>query len=111
MSSSTRREKAARAARTRGEWPTSTPITGMMLIGFVCATHWPVRTCLLLAYGHANRISRNAGLLCMAIAVGRVIGTPGLGLSNQAKGLPVCLATAGTLAALSWMATHRLGNV
>jgi hypothetical protein len=44
----------------------------------------------------------------MANAAGRLIGTLLSGLSFQLGGLPLCLATAGVMAALSWRAAQRL---
>jgi hypothetical protein len=44
----------------------------------------------------------------MANAAGRLLGTLLSGLSYQLGGLPLCLGTAGVMAALSWIAVRRL---
>ena len=44
----------------------------------------------------------------MANAAGRLLGTLLSGLSYQFGGLPLCLATAGGMALLAWLATRRL---
>ncbi len=44
----------------------------------------------------------------MSNAAGRLLGTLLSGVSYQLGGLPLCLATAGIMAALSWRAARRL---
>ena len=50
----------------------------------------------------------DVGFYYMANAAGRLIGTLLSGLSYQFGGLPLCLATAGVMAALAWAATRRI---
>jgi MFS family permease len=90
---------------------TVTLVLGLLLFGFVFAVNSSVHSYLILAFGSADRITRDVGFYYMANAAGRLLGTLLSGLSFQIGGLPLCLATAGVMAALSWLAARRLGTV
>jgi hypothetical protein len=92
-------------------WLTATILTGLLLFGFVFAVNSSVHSYLILAFGDAGRITRDVGFYYMANAAGRLIGTMLSGLSYQIGGLPLCLATAGAMAAASWWAARRLARV
>ncbi|MCX7287132.1 MAG: organoarsenical effux MFS transporter ArsJ [Rhodobacterales bacterium] len=83
-------------------------VAGLMLFGFVFAINSAVHSYLILAYGSAERITRDVGFYYMANAAGRLIGTLLSGVSYQVGGLPLCLATAGLMALGSWLAARRL---
>jgi hypothetical protein len=89
-------------------WLTGALVTGLMLFGFVFALNSSVHSYLILAFGDAGRITRDVGFYYMANAAGRLIGTLLSGISFQIGGLPLCLATAGLMAAASWRAAQRL---
>jgi hypothetical protein len=95
------------AGETAG-WLTATLAAGLMVFGFVFAINSSVHSYLILAFGAADRITRDVGFYYMANAAGRLIGTLLSGLSYQAGGLPLCLATAGVMALGSWLAVRRL---
>ncbi|MBL9058946.1 MAG: organoarsenical effux MFS transporter ArsJ [Mangrovicoccus sp.] len=101
---------AAAAALAGGPspWLTGTLVVGLLLFGFVFAVNSSVHSYLILAFGSAERITRDVGFYYMANAAGRLIGTLLSGLSFQAGGLPLCLATAGAMALASWLAARRL---
>ena len=99
---------AAWAAGDPAGWLTATLIGGLLLFGFVFAVNSSVHSYLILAFGSAERITRDVGFYYMANAAGRLIGTLLSGLSYQAGGLPLCLATAGAMALASWLAARRL---
>ena len=99
---------AAWAANAPAHWLTATLILGLLLFGFVFAVNSAVHSYLILAFGDASRISRDVGFYYMSNAAGRLLGTVLSGLSYQTGGLPLCLATAGLMAALAWLATRRL---
>jgi MFS family permease len=99
---------AAWAAAGPALWLTATLIGGLLLFGFVFAINSSVHSYLILAYGSAERITRDVGFYYMANAAGRLIGTLLSGLSYQIGGLPLCLATAGVMALASWLAARRL---
>ena len=83
-------------------------LAGLLLFGFVFALNSSVHSYLILAFGAEGRITRDVGFYYMANAAGRLIGTLLSGLSYQAGGLALCLATAGAMAAASWIAARRL---
>ncbi|MCA3509900.1 MAG: organoarsenical effux MFS transporter ArsJ [Rhodobacter sp.] len=85
-------------------------VPGLLLFGFVFAVNSSVHSYLILAFGSADRITRDVGFYYMANAAGRLLGTLLSGLSFQAGGLPLCLATAGVMAALSWLSARRLAG-
>ena len=99
---------AAWAASDPAPWLTATLIGGLLLFGFVFAINSSVHSYLILAFGSAERITRDVGFYYMANAVGRLIGTLLSGLSYQIGGLPLCLATAGLMALASWLSARRL---
>ena len=99
---------AALLAGGPAPWLTATLIGGLMVFGFVFAINSSVHSYLILAFGSAERITRDVGFYYMANAAGRLVGTLLSGLSYQAGGLPLCLATAGVMAAASWFAARRL---
>jgi MFS family permease len=91
-------------------WLTVVLIGGLLVFGFVFAINSSVHSYLILAFGDADRITRDVGFYYMANAAGRLVGTLLSGVSYQFGGLPMCLATAGVMAALSWGAALRLGR-
>jgi MFS family permease len=98
----------ALAAGGPAPWLTATLIAGLLLFGFVFAVNSSLHSYLILAYGAAERITRDVGFYYMANAAGRLMGTLLSGVSYQVGGLPLCLATAGGMAAASWLAARRL---
>jgi hypothetical protein len=92
-------------------WLTVTLVAGLLAFGFVFAVNSSVHSYLILAYGTADRITRDVGFYYMANAAGRLIGTLLSGVSYQLGGLPACLVTAGAMALLSWLAARRLRDV
>ncbi len=102
---------AAWAAGGPSAWLTATLISGLLAFGFVFAVNSSIHSYLILAFGSAERITRDVGFYYMANAAGRLIGTLLSGLSYQVCGLPLCLATAGIMALASWLAARRLSAV
>jgi MFS family permease len=89
-------------------WLTAVLVAGLLLFGFVFAVNSSVHSYLILAFGQAERITRDVGFYYMANAAGRLVGTLLSGLSYQFGGLSLCLATAGAMALASWIAARRL---
>ena len=102
---------AAWVADGPAPWLTVTLVAGLLLFGFVFAVNSSVHSYLILAFGSAERITRDVGFYYMANAAGRLIGTLLSGLSFQIGGLSLCLASAGLMALGSWLAARRLGAV
>lgn len=99
---------AAWVAEGPAPWLTATLIGGLLLFGFVFAVNSSVHSYLILAFGSAERITRDVGFYYMANAAGRLLGTLLSGVSYQFGGLSLCLATAGVMAFASWVASRRL---
>jgi hypothetical protein len=90
-------------------WLSVVLVGGLVVFGFVFAVNSSIHSYLILAFADPGRISRDVGFYYMANAAGRLMGTLLSGLSFQLGGLPLCLATAGVMAGLSWWAARRLG--
>jgi hypothetical protein len=101
---------AALLAGEPSDWLTATLIVGLLVFGFVFAINSSLHSYLILAFGSADRITRDVGFYYMANAAGRLIGTALSGVSFQVGGLPLCLASAGLMALASWLAARRLRN-
>lgn len=80
---------------------------GLLLFGFVFAVNSSLHSYLILAFTSAERVTMDVGFYYMSNAAGRLLGTLLSGLSYQLGGLPLCLATAGALAGLSWLSLGR----
>ena len=91
-------------------WLSATLVAGLLLFGFVFAINSAVHSYLILAFGAAERITRDVGFYYMANASGRLVGTALSGVSYQLGGLSLCLATAGVMALASWRAARRLSE-
>ncbi len=89
-------------------WLTLTLVAGLLLFGFVFAVNSSVHSYLILAFSGAERVTMDVGFYYMANAAGRLLGTLLSGLSYQIGGLPLCLATAGVMAGLSYLSMQRL---
>lgn len=87
---------------------TLTLILGLLVFGFVFAVNSSLHSYLILAFTSAERVTMDVGFYYMSNAAGRLLGTLLSGLSYQLGGLPLCLATAGSLAAFSWLAAGQL---
>ena len=89
-------------------WLTATLVAGLLLFGFVFAVNSSVHSYLILAFSKAERVTMDVGFYYMSNAAGRLLGTLLSGLSYQMGGLPLCLATAGVMAGLSFLIVRRL---
>ena len=89
---------------------TATLVAGLLVFGFVFAINSSVHSYLILAFGSADRITRDVGFYYMANAAGRLVGTLLSGVSYQIGGLPLCLVTAGIMALASWRVASGLGR-
>jgi len=98
----------AYVAGAPAQWLSLSIVAGLLLFGFVFAINSAVHSYLILAFTSAERVTRDVGFYYMSNAAGRLIGTLLSGISYQFGGLPLCLATAGLMAAGSWVAVRRL---
>lgn len=96
------------AAGAPALWLSLTIVAGLLVFGYIFAVNSSVHSYLILAFSKDERVSQDVGFYYMANAAGRLLGTLLSGVSYQFGGLPLCLATAGVLAALNWLAARRL---
>jgi hypothetical protein len=101
---------AAWAAGAPALWLSLTIVAGLLVFGFVFAINSSVHSYLILAFSKDDRVSQDVGFYYMANAAGRLMGTLLSGVSYQFGGLPLCLATAGLMAALNWLSARRLAK-
>lgn len=85
-------------------------VAGLMLFGYVFAVNSSIHSYLILAFASTGRVTMDVGFYYMSNAAGRLLGTLLSGASYQLGGLALCLATAGAMAAASWIAMRRLAN-
>ena len=95
-------------AAPQAPWLTAALVFGLLAFGFVFAINSSVHSYLILAFTSAERVTMDVGFYYMANAAGRLIGTMLSGISYQAGGLPLCLATAALMAGGSWLAVRKL---
>jgi len=91
-------------------WLTAVLIAGLLVFGTVFAVNSSLHSFLILAFSHDSRVTMDVGFYYMSNAGGRLAGTLLSGLSYQIGGLPACLATAGAMAALSWLMAGRIAS-
>ena len=85
-------------------------IAGLLLFGGLFALNSALHSYLILAFTSAERVTMDVGFYYMANAAGRLIGTLMSGLSYQIGGLPLCLACAAAMIALSWLSIGKLSQ-
>ncbi len=90
------------------DWLTATLVAGLLLFGAIFAINSSLHSYLILAFAQDARVTMDVGFYYMANAAGRLIGTLLSGLTYQIGGLPLCLATAAAMVALSWVGATRL---
>ncbi|MEM9146472.1 MAG: organoarsenical effux MFS transporter ArsJ [Pseudomonadota bacterium] len=91
-------------------WLTAVLVIGLLVFGGVFAVNSALHSYLILAFTSAGRVTMDVGFYYMANAVGRLLGTLLSGLSYQIGGVALCLATAASLAGLSWLAAIWLAR-
>ena len=100
----------AYVAGTPAPWLSLSIVAGLLLFGYVFAVNSSVHSYLILAFTNEDRVTRDIGFYYMSNAAGRLLGTLLSGVSYQIGGLPSCLATAGLMAAASWVSVRRLAE-
>lgn len=99
---------AALAAPEPQSWLTVTLVTGLLAFGALFAVNSSLHSYLILAFSNSERVTMDVGFYYMANAGGRLLGTLLSGLTYQLGGLPMVLATATVMIALSVLAATRL---
>jgi hypothetical protein len=95
-------------AGTPAPWLTVALVVGLLMFGAVFAVNSSLHSYLILHFTGAARVTMDVGFYYMANAAGRLLGTLLSGLTYQAGGLPLCLATAAAMVALSRIGAGRL---
>ena len=99
---------AAYVAGAPALWLTLFVVLGLLLFGGLFALNSALHSYLILAFTDEKRVTMDVGFYYMANAAGRLIGTVLSGLTFQIGGLPLCLATAAIMIALSWVSIRKL---
>ena len=99
---------AAYVAGAPALWLTLFVVLGLLLFGGLFALNSALHSYLILAFTDEKRVTMDVGFYYMANAAGRLIGTVLSGLTFQIGGLPLCLATAAIMIALSWASIRKL---
>ncbi|MGJ8586233.1 MAG: organoarsenical effux MFS transporter ArsJ [Marinosulfonomonas sp.] len=89
-------------------WLTAVLVIGLLVFGALFAVNSSLHSYLILAFTHETRVTMDVGFYYMANAAGRLLGTVLSGLSYQAGGLPLCLATAAAMLAVSYFGASQL---
>ncbi|WP_316013102.1 organoarsenical effux MFS transporter ArsJ [Roseobacter sp. HKCCA0434] len=99
------------AALASGEpaiWLTVTLVAGLLIFGAIFALNSALHSYLILAFTRTDRVTMDVGFYYMANAAGRLIGTVLSGVTYQAGGLSLMLATATIMLVASAMFARRL---
>ena len=99
---------AALLANGPQHWLTLGLVLGLLLFGALFAINSSLHSFLILLFTKAERVTRDVGFYYMANAAGRLIGTLASGLTYHIGGLPLMLAIAAGMVALSAMAVSFL---
>jgi hypothetical protein len=99
---------AALLANGPQHWLTLGLVLGLLLFGALFAINSSLHSFLILMFTKAERVTRDVGFYYMANAAGRLIGTLASGLTYHIGGLPLMLAIAAGMVALSAMAVSFL---
>lgn len=83
-------------------------ILGLLAFGAVFAVNSALHSFLILSFSTEERVTRDVGFYYMANAAGRLAGTLLSGLTFQAGGLALALATAAAMLAASALCAARL---
>ncbi|MEM9250645.1 MAG: MFS transporter, partial [Pseudomonadota bacterium] len=89
-------------------WLTGALVVGLLAFGAIFALNSALHSYLILAFTKDERVTMDVGFYYMANAGGRLLGTLLSGLTYQAGGLPLMLATATLFVGLSALAAGRL---
>lgn len=89
-------------------WLTVSLIIGLLVFGAIFAVNSALHSYLILAFTEDSRVTMDVGFYYMANAAGRLLGTVLSGASYQLGGLPLCLATAALMVAISAVGARQL---
>ncbi len=82
-------------------WLTVMLVVGLLVFGAIFAVNSSLHSYLILSFSKAERVTMDVGFYYMANAAGRLLGTVLSGLTYQIGGLPLLLAAAAGMVAIS----------
>ena len=83
-------------------------VIGLLVFAVLFAINSSLHSYLILSFTNTKRVSRDVGFYYMSNALGRLFGTILSGITYQASGLWLCLATAGFMLLISGIGAKNL---
>ena len=83
-------------------------VIGLLVFAVLFAINSSLHSYLLLSFTNTKRVSRDVGFYYMSNALGRLFGTILSGITYQASGLWLCLATSGFMLLISGIGAKNL---
>ncbi len=83
-------------------------VTGLLVFAVLFAINSSLHSYLILSFTNTERVARDVGFYYMSNALGRLFGTILSGLTYQASGLWLCLATSGFMLLISGIGAKKL---
>ena len=83
-------------------------VIGLLVFAVLFAINSSLHSYLILSFTNTKRVSRDVGFYYMSNALGRLFGTILSGITYQASGLWLCLATSGFMLLISGIGAKKL---
>ena len=83
-------------------------VTGLLVFAVLFAINSSLHSYLILSFTNTERVARDVGFYYMSNALGRLFGTILSGITYQASGLWLCLATSGFMLLISGIGAKKL---
>ena len=83
-------------------------VIGLLVFAVLFAINSSLHSYLILSFTNTKRVSRDVGFYYMSNALGRLFGTILSGITYQASGLWLCLATSGFMLLISGIGAKNL---
>ena len=83
-------------------------VVGLLVFAVLFAINSSIHSYLILSFTNTERVARDVGFYYMSNALGRLFGTILSGLTYQASGLWLCLATSGFMLLISAFGARKL---
>ena len=83
-------------------------VTGLLFFAVLFAINSSLHSYLILSFTNTERVARDVGFYYMSNALGRLFGTILSGITYQARGLWLCLATSGFMLLISAIGVKNL---
>ena len=83
-------------------------VSGLLVFAVLFAINSSLHSYLILSFTNTERVARDVGFYYMSNALGRLFGTILSGITYQASGLWLCLATSGFMLLISAIGAKKL---